>query len=73
MDFTDVKSSSNISGVHHDTETSVLHVKFKNGGVYRYHGVTADKHAEMMKSASIGAFLHQHIKGNHPYSKVESE
>jgi len=71
MKRTPVKSS-NILEVGHDPETSTLEILFKNGGVYRYAGVDADKHAALMKADSVGAFVHANIKGHHAHSKVDS-
>ena len=72
MKRTPVKSS-NILEVGHDPETSTLEVLYKNGGVYHYSGVDADKHLALMKAPSIGAFIHANIKGVHPHHKADSE
>ena len=69
MKRTPVKSN-NIISVGHDPETKTLEVEFKNGGVYRYADVDAERHSAMMKADSVGAFLHAHIKGKHAHSKV---
>ena len=69
-------TSSNISEIGHDPHENVLERKYKNGGIYRYAGVDADKHAAMMdpkKTPSIGAFVHANIKGVHPYTRADSE
>lgn len=55
-------ASSNIAAIGHDAETSELHVKFKNGGVYAYRGISAAQHAELMAAPSIGAHLHGTVK-----------
>ena len=70
MEFKDVKSS-NINGVHYSPETKVLHIKYRNGGVYRYQDVSAEKHSDLLAADSIGSFVHNHIKGKHAHSKVE--
>lgn len=60
-DLAPVKSS-NIDAVGHDPQASELHVQFKNGGRYVYHGVSADQHAALLKAPSIGSHLHKVIK-----------
>ena len=67
-------TSSNIAEIGHDPDTNTLEIKFKNGGVYSYAGVDAEKHATMMdptKTPSIGAFVHANIKGHHAHTKVD--
>lgn len=63
--------SSNIAAVGHNAETNELHVRFKNGGVYKYAGVDADKHKALMAADSIGSYIHANIKGKHAHSKVD--
>lgn len=63
-------TSSQIKSVGHCSATNTLSVEFKSGGVYHYHDVPADKHAEMLRSDSIGNFLHKNIKGQHQFTKV---
>lgn len=52
--------SSQIAEIGHQGDT--LAVKFKSGGVYHYHGVTAETFGKMQKAESIGKFFGQHIK-----------
>lgn len=54
--------SSNILAVGHDPQANELHVKFKNGGEYVYHGVDAAQHTELMAAPSVGSHLHGVIK-----------
>lgn len=61
VDLAAVKSS-NIAAVGHDPQSSELHIEFKNGGKYVYHGISADQHAALLKAPSIGSHLHKHIK-----------
>lgn len=72
MDFKPVKSS-NVEAIHHDPTTSVLHIRYKGGAVYRYEGVNAEKHAALMGAKSVGGFVHANIKGQHKHSMVEPE
>ena len=59
--MTPVKSS-NIAAIGHEPQTNELHVEFKNGGRYIYHGITADQHKALVGAKSIGSHLHKHIK-----------
>lgn len=68
-----VNGSSNIVEVGHDPDAHVLEIKFKDGGIYRYAGVDADKHAAMLKADSVGKFFHANVKGTHKHTKVDSE
>lgn len=72
MQRTPVKSS-NVKSVGHDPATGTLEVEFNNGGLYHYEGVSADKHAELMKADSIGSHLASHIKPHHAARKQEPD
>lgn len=56
--------SSNIAAIGHDPDTSDLHVEFKDGGKYVYHGISVDQHAALVGAKSIGSHLHKQIKPN---------
>ena len=70
MKMTPVESS-NIREIGHDADTNTLAVRFKNGGLYNYAGVDADKHTALMKADSVGAFIHANIKGVHKHTKID--
>ncbi len=65
--MTGVKSSQ-IESIGHSGNT--LAVKFKSGGTYHYHDVTADQFAAMQKADSVGSHLHKHIKPNHKFTRI---
>lgn len=67
-DFVPVEKSSNIAATAHDG--SALFVKFKNGGVFKYPGVSADEHQAMLKADSVGSHFHRHVKAKYSGSKV---
>jgi frataxin-like iron-binding protein CyaY len=71
VDMSPVKSS-NIESVGYDAEGSRLHVKFKNGGEYIYHGIEPAQHAELMAADSAGSHLHKVIKPSAVVTKVET-
>ena len=60
--------SSQIESIGHHGDT--LAVKFKHGGEYRYHGVSADDFQKLQKAESIGSHLHKHIKPNFKFTKL---
>lgn len=60
--------SSQIESIGHEGNT--LAVKFKSGGTYHYHDVSADQFAAIKKAESIGSFLHKHIKPKHKFTKL---
>lgn len=67
--MTPVKSSS-IEAVAHDPAQHALTIRFRNGTLYRYDGVTADQHAALMRADSIGAHFAQHIRNQFPATKL---
>lgn len=62
-------TSSNIAAIGHDPDNNILHVQFKNGGTYAYHGVSAEEHDALVDADSVGSHFHQHIKAK--YSGVK--
>ena len=60
--------SSQIESIGHMGDT--LAVKFKSGGTYHYHGVTADQFAGLQKAESIGKALGA-IKAKHKFTKLD--
>ena len=60
--------SSQIESIGHEGNT--LAVKFRSGGVYHYHDVSASLFAELQKAESLGSHLHKHIKPKCKISKI---
>lgn len=60
--------SGQIAEIGHEGDT--LSVKFKSGGTYHYHGVSADDFAKFKKSESLGSYLHKHIKPKFKFTKL---
>jgi hypothetical protein len=64
--------SSSIAGLDYDEETSQLYVRFHdNDATYVYHLVPRQVFEELMRAASMGAYLNQKIKPKYPVSKAE--
>jgi hypothetical protein len=68
MERTPVNSSS-IASVGHDPETNTLEVEYKNGSVYHYHDVPAEKHEALIGAESVGSHFAAHIRNAHEYTK----
>jgi len=59
--------SSNIASVGHEENTLV--VKFKNGTVYTYDGVSAAEMENLVSASSIGKHFICNIKGQYAYKR----
>jgi hypothetical protein len=62
--------SSMFSHHHYDGDTRKMTVRFKNGLMYEYDDVPAEKHAAFTENASPGRFFNEKIKPNHVGRKV---
>jgi hypothetical protein len=62
-------SSSNLHSVRYDPDKAELFVQFKNGKIYRYSGVSAAEHADLMEADSAGSHFASNIRGR--YDGVE--
>ena len=56
-------TSSLADAIGYDEGTRTLGVKHHDGSEYTYHPVSKETHQALMKSKSIGGFLHKHIRG----------
>lgn len=61
--------SSHVKEVSHEGDT--LKVRFRDGSLYDYRGVTKALYDEMMAAKSIGSFLAKRIKPTHKAVRVE--
>ncbi len=66
----DVIKSSHISTVTYDTESKVLQVHFKNGGVYRYFDVPVSVYNDLSGVESVGKYHAARIKGRYNCEQV---
>lgn len=65
-------TSSQISAIGHDHETSTLAIQFKSGGLYHYANVTHEEYIAFASAESVGSFFYRNIKNNpqkYPYTK----
>ncbi len=63
-------NSEMIHALGYDDEVQELEAIFMSGGIYRYTGVPRHVYEEMMASASIGRYMHEHIIEQYPYYEV---
>ncbi len=70
MNWTHTPHSSNVAAVAHDPQTKTLHVRFKSGHTYAYHGVSADAHDDLVNADSVGKHLKEHIIGAYEHRRV---
>ena len=64
--------SSNVRSVGYSPVEHVLELAFHSGGLYRYQGVPAHVHADLMASPSKGRFVARFIKGHYVYQPISS-
>lgn len=69
-DLTPVESSM-AQGYHYDPNTRDLHVRFKNGDMWRYKDVGADKAETLAGAASFGSSLNRLVLGKHEGERFE--
>jgi hypothetical protein len=63
--------SSNIKSVGYDATTKTLEVEFTSGGVHQYSGVSAAKHAALIKAKSVGSYFHREIRDSHHSKQIQ--
>lgn len=57
--------SSMFAAHRYDPTSRVMTLRYKNGAVWHYDGVSPEKNAAFLGSASKGQFFNAHIKGAH--------
>ncbi|MCY3637186.1 MAG: KTSC domain-containing protein [bacterium] len=63
-------SSSNVSSIGYDAETSCLFIAFNNGSLYSYDNVAVDTYREFINAPSKGRFVAYRIRGKYPYRRI---
>lgn len=61
--------SSMFAAHHYDLASRVMTLRYKSGAVWHYDGVSAEKNAAFLGSASKGRYFNDHIKGVHAARK----
>lgn len=62
--------SSNVVAIGYKEQKKELFITFKNGS-YVYTEVPKSEFEGLLSAPSKGKYIHQHIKGYYPYSRVE--
>lgn len=60
------------SSVGYDEQEKMLEIEFRNGGIYRYSGVTKEFFSQFMSANSKGRFFTLKIRGKFPFSRVSA-
>jgi hypothetical protein len=62
-------TSSALDAVGYDPASRELHVQYKGGGLYVFHDVAPELHAQLGETKSPGGFLNAEIKPKHRSTK----
>ncbi len=62
--------SSNLVSVGYDPESLTCEIEFRGGNVYRYLGMTPERHQAFLEAPSLGKHFHQHIRGKYVTEKM---
>lgn len=63
-------NSSNVQEAGYDFDDGNLYVRFLNGYLYYYAGVSPQIWDQMIQAPSVGKFVHSHLKGQYEYGRV---
>lgn len=64
-------SSSNIAEVGYDDKVGTVYVRFLNGTLYIYKGVSQIEYDGLLNAPSLGSYLHRNFKNVYPYERIE--
>jgi hypothetical protein len=70
MDSICVQSTSLVE-VAYDHHRDLLELHFRDGTAYRYLGVPAQTHQELLDADSKGGYFNRHIRGRFPYQALQ--
>lgn len=63
--------SSVLAQVVYDEPRAVLHVTFRDGGIYQYSGVPRRTYGDLLRAESQGAYFNHHIRNVFPCAKTD--
>lgn len=63
--------SSLARSLGYDGQTHTLAVEHHDNTVYHYDGVSPAKWDALRNAASVGSYLHKHIRGKHTHTQVK--
>lgn len=61
--------SSSLASIGYDEREQVLEIEFRNGGIYRYSGITKEFFTQFMSANSKGRFFALKIRGRFPFAR----
>lgn len=62
--------STSLRSVGYDPRSRILEVEFRNGSVYQYAEVSAERHRRLLRAESLGAYFNRHIRDHYPTFQV---
>jgi KTSC domain len=65
-------ASQALASVGYEPASAVLEVQFTSGGLYRYYGVPAEVHRELMEAGSRGHYFAERIRDRYRYRRLAS-
>lgn len=66
-------NSAMLYAVGYDEQTETLDVVFNTGGIYRYAGVPRQVYDDLIKAASKGHYMQDHVLGKYPFQRVHRQ
>lgn len=69
--YRDPVDSSAIASLGYESESQVLELEFRGGGVYRYFDVEQEVYEGLLVAASMGRFFSNYIRNVYPCVQVE--
>ena len=67
--YTPIESTA-LSGYSYDGTTRKLQIKYKNGGEYTYHDVSAERVEALREAKSPGGYFAAKIRNQHKATKI---
>jgi hypothetical protein len=63
-------NSSNLLSVGYDSDSQILEIQFRSGGIYQYLRVPQSVYDALMSAPSHGRYLHYRIKPFYAYRHI---
>jgi len=63
-------SSSTVEAVGYDYDNEIVYVRFLNGSVYIYKGVSEFEFENLKTAPSVGSYLNRNFKNFYPFERI---
>lgn len=63
-------SSSNLESIGYDEQNQEVYVRFLNGSIYVYKGVSEHEFQNLIEAPSCGSYLNRNFKNVYPYERI---